>query len=781
MTTAGLARRLLRHRWRSAALLCGLVAVATTPVVGLAVIERSVHRAVLDGLSDSMGGRRAVFQILDREEAAPVLAGEEGLDYVRDQPVVVGLSRAETPATMRSTSAADLRLGRLTSGRWPTKTDEVAISRVVAAALDVSVGDVVQVSFDDRSVGRTVTAVVGSSSDPDQPLVLGLDTTVGPRDASTVLTDRTVTADPELSALLERRVISGSSVRGLVDSEAAALAGNLAGGLVLPWPGAAMFVVALVAPVLIVLARRSRPDTHALRAAGMGATKAFDLFGSAALAMTGAGLAAGIGASVAVLRLSRGMVSHTLGQDWTVVEVPWVYVLRVSATVVGAVCVGVFWLPRRHVAGPASWATWLAVPRWVGLAVIVVWPVLIAAWMTRSAPVGVAGIWGGAVSAVLPFALPQLQRRPRTPSTRRLVDGIGASLVPIGCVVAFITWVSTSYSADYTHAGISSIAGSVAPQPPGSLLLYKVPAGAADVLAITYGELGGKQLTNYVLPVDADRLVRAADVGLAECLLDGRMRSIDDHPPGCWPADSVAPLNIVAFAEQPSAAGITADPSLIDDGLIGVITFTPGSANPGTTRLVEAVPDGLLGGNMPGAVIDQGGPMAVELGVVPGDARLMAFLDFATLDAHARARFRSAVRQVASGAQVVEDSAYYANANTNIAIGRAVAVVGSAVLAFVIAVGGGSIVEANNEIRRTLVDIGSSRRRRRLVSAHLLVRPLGVTIAAAACGRVSAWITGVHDGSDFGTIWMLPAVVATVAWLAVGVAFASTPGVNRSS
>jgi hypothetical protein len=352
---------------------------------------------------------------------------------------------------------------------------------------------------------------------------------------------------------------------------------------------------------------------------------------------------------------------------------------------------------------------------------------------------------------------------------------VGASFVPIACVCGALTWIATAYSADYTHAAISSVEGSPAPQPPGSLLLYKVPSSAAAALDATYRQLGGRRTETYLLPVDAERVVRAASARLTMCLLDGRVTSLGPIPPDCSTPESASDVNVIALTDAPGVADVVADPTLIEEGRVGVLSFLPESPVPQQKRLVDAAADAQLGGNMPGAVVALESRTAREWGLTAGDSRLLAFIDFSVLDRHDQALFRSAIRQLASTAQVAEDSEYYMMANRNLAIGRAIALAGACVLAFVIALGGGSIVEANASLRRTLVDIGASRRQRRRLALQLVTAPLAATFLAAAAGWLSAWITGIHDGSGFGWVWVLPALAATIAWAAIGRSFLSVP------
>jgi uncharacterized membrane protein len=706
--------------------------------------------------------------------AGAALNNRSDLISVRDDTCVVSAGGAELPASLRTVSAPNAEIEKLLRGRRPADRSEVTVSQFIATSLDVDTGSEVVALSGDVAAPAIIVGITTTPADRRASVVIAFDPELDPSEATTLLTDTDIAADPKVVSLFANRSLTLSRVASLANEEASAGGDDLLSVLDLPLPGSVVTIVAVVGLVLLLVSQRTRSERAALEAAGMGPTRVARLFAHAAMLLSTTGVLLALIVGWVLARLGRSQISKRLGQDWSDVTAPWDHLFPFAVAILSALAAGLYLGPSVHRSGLRF--PRIALARRTAVVLIVVWAPLIGLWLVGLLPVGVAGVWGAVAAIAAPFALGVPRLLEPTPGRRRFTSVMVVSLMPIMVIGVATTWLATKYAADFAHESKSAIADSALPQPPGSLLVYEAPSASADVLSGAYQRFGGRDVEVFAMPVETERQFRASSRLLTGCMADGGLTDWSLVGPSCVPSDSSSPINVFLLSLNDPTAGVTADPALIEAGEIGVLMFTPTSGGNAVENVsVSAVPDPRLGGNMPGGVVGVDSPIASRLGMTPGSGRLVAFLDFASLDDRDQASFRSLIRKVAGAAQVVDDSGYYLGAGQSLAISRVIAIAGAALAALLVGFGGGAVVEAQRSSRRALIDIGSNSQQRRRIARRVTVVPIIATTSASAFGLFSAWITGVHTGAGFGYTWLLPGSAAVLAWISVGRAFAATP------
>jgi hypothetical protein len=235
----------------------------------------------------------------------------------------------------------------------------------------------------------------------------------------------------------------------------------------------------------------------------------------------------------------------------------------------------------------------------------------------------------------------------------------------------------------------------------------------------------------------------------------------------------MSPINTIALTDEPATAGLRADQGLVENGAIGVLTFTGDSVAATSTATEPATPDPVLGGNLPGAVVGVDSPLARRLHLVPSGGQSLVLLDFDSLPDAARARMRSIIDRTSSTAQTAE--AYNDTALQLRAIATAVALGATAVLLLVVTTVGLAFLASQRDLRRILGRLAVNRRRRRAFGMRLLLIPLAAQVAALAVARFCAWLAGARGGGGFGWLWTLPGLAGLLACLAIAVAYGKAP------
>ena len=775
MTAFMLLRRLIVRRWRQALLTSALVATLCVPLVASAIFAETSRRAIETSAAASLGGYRYAIQVMDGEAVNPVLGLRDDLVYVRDESAVASRDDAQVPTTVRAVSRTGTRLAELTAGEWPARPGEVTVSRFVAESLGAEIGSEIELP----SGNVDVVGLTASSSDRAESTVLALDDSM-PIDAATlILTNSDVFADPRINALGELQLLTVRTVDLHAADNGEMGAKLLMRGLQLPWYAAAAVLAAMVLPVLGLQALRTREDVDALMAAGMGRERAARIFGYAAVVTVVAGFVLGSLIGVVGAVLARDAAATLVGQWWASVALPWRYLAAFAVGAMGLIALvvlGAPWLTTR-LGSAVRWRPRLRRSRAALLAVT--WVVVTGLWWwTGIVPFQVAGIWGCFVALVLPIVVGYPRLVDRSVARRRVAEKVTFAMLPVMMAASGTIWLFTSVAASSTHEAISSVESSGIPQPAGSLLAYQVPGVAAEGVVAAYRAVGGRDVSVHVLPSESEQQFRAASATLVTCMIDLGITDTINAPSNCTPHDTVAPVNLLTLSDSVGREEVRADPTLIKDGALGILVYQPGSSDAVRLEKVQATGEAQLGGNMPGAVVNPRSALAKRLGIVPGDGRLVAFLDFGGLSVAQQAQFRSALGRIAPAAQVAEEGEFYARANAARTMGWVAAVVGALVVVLVIAFGGGAVVAADAVTRRNLLDLSAVRSKRRRLSRRLLFAPGVSVVVASLCGLGSAWILGVHDGTGMGSVWVLPSLAALAAWVLVLRAYMSTPQVR---
>ena len=775
MTSAILVRKLLRHHWKMALLLASLTASITTPLVALEIVTATTRAAIEQSADSSMGGYRYALQVVDKAAVNPVFAHRDDLVFVRDEPGEVASDDAAVDVTVRTVRDPGVALGVLVEGVWPSASDEVVISRAVSEALDSGVGDDVTLSSIRRA---TVVGIAASPADRAERSAFGFDAGLTLDAATILLTNSEVLRDPEVRSLGDRRLFTLRTAALATDQSGVVSTSLIMRGLSVPWPVGAVILLAVVLPVMGLLAVRSRSDIDSMVAAGMDRTRAGRVFGLAALLSVFCAVVLATGAAVLVVSTMSSEIASVVGQDWLSVSLPVRSMAGLVTLSLAGVALAGVGLPSLGL-GQVGVLRWRPRVRRTRAGVLAgAWILVVGLWMLGVVPWIVAAAWGGVTSCLFPAAVGYPRRLDGSAAARRrVVQAVSRSMLPVVLPSVLIVWLATSVSADAIHESQSAVSMSGMPQPAGSLLAYEIPRDAAASAISEYRRLGGAEVVEYMLPAESAARVRAASATLVRCMQEAGTRNVMSVPPECVPMDSVSPMNLIALTG--GSDGVVADPTLISDGGIGVITFSGDSPDATGLGSVAARPDPLLGGNMPGAVVGAGSAFAVEHGLAASDSRLVAFLDFSELSVRDQARFRAALSRIAPAAQTADEGEFYARASGFRVFGRVVAVGGGVLGALLVAFGGGAVVAAASVTRRNILDLSQVASERRRLARRLLWTPLLATAFAAVAGLGSAWISGVHDGSGFGVVWLLVPVLVAVTWVLVVRAFMSDAAAGR--
>lgn len=778
MTARFLLYRLVRFRLHAVAGLAGTALILAAASLLTNVLEASVTTAAEQSIRTENGDRKFAVQVLDQQSALPVLSRRTDL-----LPVVDGASRVVVPdadslADLRVVDDPSARMGLLTEGSYPDRPGEATVSSSLATSLGLHVGQEAVLVPDEAGEGQRIriTGVTSSPAHADDVTVVLMRNEVDPREATAFLTDTDPFADESLSPLLEQRALNGRTVARLGQDEGAATRTALLSHLGYAAVILGILSLCLILSLLATLGRQARRDVAALQASGMTPVDSWRLVGYAATYAVLAGTVLGSCLALAAVTMGSSYISGLLGQDWQTIAVSWEPFAVYAVGIPSVVLLVVLALPPILLTGGRRQLPEVNLSSRSAACVVALWVVIVGLTVAQILPVQIGGVWGAAAAFVAPALIGTLAVRGAARGERRVIHAVTRAMMPILVVTALLIWGATTYSAAAAHNAISMRDTSAAVQPPGSLLVYEVPSASGLVLSEEYRRLGGERVAPYILPVESSAQVRAASALIVDCMRRGNITNPDYVDPTCVPYDSASTVNIVALSSGTSSQVITADPSLIEGGRLGLLVFTPQSGG-AAVQITESLasPDALLGGNMPGAVIPVDGTLAKSLNLRAADSELIAFLDFAALPLRAQARFRSDVARLAGAAQVAEERSQYGDVAVQFAISRASAATGVCLLLLLLGFGGATVITSHARLRRTLTDIGCLPRQRRVLVTRIFATPVATVIVAAGLGRFSAWLQGVHDGTGFGWLWLLPGSAALVACVALGLAFYRVP------
>ncbi|WP_433720603.1 hypothetical protein ACQP2Y_36125 [Actinoplanes sp. CA-051413] len=776
MTTRFLVGKFIRFHFAAVCGLAGTAFVLAIAFAGANILQASVTAATEQAVAADAGGRAFAVQVLDEQQALPVLSRRTDLLAVIDSAGKAASRNAESPAGLRFVSDPTAELGLLVEGRYPVRPDEATISSFLADALGLRVGDE-SIVTDAKSQKHPVrvSGITSSPANDDDLTVVLLSDDVDAREATVFLTHADPFTDRELGPLLDRRVLKGRTVEILAEDEGSSTRSAVLSMLSYATPALSAISISLILALLAMSAYKVRRDASALQASGMERVRSWRIVGYAGAAAVLMGTVSGSILTLAAATVWRSHLSAIFGQDWQTIAASWlplaVYVAGVPTLVILVLHTApAYLLSRRRRRIPR-----ISVSARVASAVMAVWAVMLGLTLARVLPVQVGGAAGAAAVVVAPVLIAHLASRSAGTAERRVVRMVAHALLPVVIVAALLTWVTTMQSAAGSHNAISMRETSPMVQPSGSLLLTEVPSKSGDVLRASYRRLGGKSVVTYRLPDETSTMVRAASAELTGCMKRMRSTRLSEVDLTCFPPHSIAPINIIALSSGDSTAPLTADPSLIQSGVVGLLTLAAGSDV--TSRIEEspASGDALLGGNMPGAVLPAEGALAHSLKLRATNGEFIAFLDFAKLPTVSQAQFRSDVARLASAGQVAEERSQYEGADIHLALARAWSASGGLLLVVLLGFGGATIVSVQARLRRTLIDIGGLPRRRRMLTAQIFAVPMVSVIFATGLGLCSAWLQGVHNGAGFGLIWLIPGGASLAAIAALGIAFHRVP------
>jgi hypothetical protein len=207
---------------------------------------------------------------------------------------------------------------------------------------------------------------------------------------------------------------------------------------------------------------------------------------------------------------------------------------------------------------------------------------------------------------------------------------------------------------------------------------------------------------------------------------------------------------------------MVAEPAMLTGDRIGLL-FPPRTEDGAWTSDTFGgfSPRAGLGGNIPAVLVPEDSPLAERLGLRPGGAHGILFVDFGALPEQEKSKFRYTVARVAGGAGVSEAAGSDEGAQSTFLL--FVATCASLLLGALLAALAWSTFLAGGRTLRLLAELGMSNARRRTFMLRLVILPFASVLIAALTARVSAGVLGRAATGDYGWSWSLPALAAAVA------------------
>lgn len=748
-------------------------------VVALATVRDSAEDAILDSVRADLGHRSYAFQT-GHPEAIRAVTDVPDASPVEDETGDVASGDLSTAVLVRQTTDASLHMGVLVLGSWPDQPGEAVISQDVAASLNISLGQPVEI----RAGGiRTSPQVVGFLVDPadrsDRTVALLLPPEVEHFQPTRWLRDSDFYEVAELQPFLDRRTATYSSLDSLLADVANNQPRFLSAMRFLPVGVGILFGI-LVCAVTATFWRRWSHDVEALVAAGMPAALGWRRVLTAVVGALVVGELAGAAAVVGLIYLARNPVSAWLGQDWVSVVVPWqeplvLMVVTIMAATLTLPTVRLTRWTSRFVSHPALRKR-VATPVALGMSLIAVgvWVVSVRAALRPDGDT--AALWAALAAVVVAMAVPFLLTPALgmglPPASRSIVNHLNAGMRPVAAVAAAVVLVSGLWSAETTGAANRGEAMSSPLEPAGSYVISAMPDSAVGTLKQFYSELGGSEVVTYQIPDETSKNLRVTGPRLVECMSQNQAATLAEVPPTCLPAEADSPVNIVMIGEPGTLP--VADPGLLQDGEVGLLLFTGSHGRVTRMAITDAAPAVRLGGNLPGLVVAPDSDVARSFDLIPSGASEVVLLDFSSLTPHEQFMVRATVRRLAPGAQTVDgtDPTAYDRLRS---IANTVSFTGAAGAAILTLLGGLAMVVAHVLVRRTLLDLGAAPGPRRSIILRGAALPaLG---AASATGITYLTVTlGLqHTEVARGFLWCLPGLVVVLATAGIAVAFLRVP------
>lgn len=774
----GLTFSLLRYRRREAVVLVLLGLLLGATVCGLESVRLSALSAQERAVRADQGGAAFTVQA-GGPPARQALAGVPSLTRVSDASGSVSLGAATTPTAVRVVNEPGVALGRIIVGR-AAGAGEATVSLAVAQALDADLGDRIEIASDEGATRQAeLVGITVNEVDGDDATAVVVDVDLGVAQTDIWLSGSDPYLEPSLTELMDARTMTYRPTASLVEQARTNLPPGLSSLSYAPIAMALLLGVLLIG-TLAAMAPVARGDVSTLVQASMSPRSAWGLVVRVTVATLVLGIATGFALVSATLWLARYRISELIGHRWEGIELAWFALLGLVVTMLVAAAATMLVLGRaagsdaRTVRAPqvrAGGWRWAAVAAGCG----VVFLVVVSIQKATSASSSIAGYVPLAVLVVIgatPWLVGALVTWRLPPASRAVVRQFTAHLL-VATALAGIIAAGTAESGSRTvHNANVAEHLSRAPQPPGSFLIYEVPDRAATLLVERYRSLGGQDIDQFQLPDEAHRRLRVTSTRLVECMSEADTLNPDTVPDGCFPQETMAPVNSVVLALD--GDGPRSDPGLVDGGAVGLLEYvalTPEAASTGRT---EAQPDSSLGGNMPGLVVSPDSEIARRYELRSGGRRLVALLDFRSLSRRDQALVRGLVSRLAPGAQTA-DAADASSFDRERARGTTTEALGAALVLLALVAGGSALVAGQRRTLRTLVEIGAIERLRLRLLVLTVCVPVLTMALALPLAAWGTWLSGFPEPGAWGDLWALPVVAGLVGSAVVGLLLVRVP------
>ena len=767
---------LVRRRRTLSLLLVTMGAVLSVGLIGSATISRSASDAVSESTVASFGHRQFAVQSSDAS-VGHILDGQPDSGAVVDNQATLTFTGLSTDVLVRTTTDAALQLGILSSGTRPSEPGEIAVSRFLATALRIHLGDQVSLRSGDGDVvtGR-VTGTLVDPADASSRVVTELKAKSAQIRATRWLVTADLLSDRDLGGTVD--TVPGTQVASVNAAVAAAQENRpraLADLSFLP----AVFGVLLGGVLLtfvVGLATSWPTDAVALRAAGMSSRAAWGIFMRWLLLCVACGEAVGAVAAVILVTATKGAVSRRLGQDWVHVSEPLTAIGVLLGTTAVVAIVGpsiVRWVSSQHSLGAGTRARAQArgasVVSLVFAAALFGWLLLVVVDVRAGGGFLLAAFSGAVVCATAPLVLQWLASRGLTPSVAKVQRALSADMRQVTAVCSVVVFAAALWSArTYSEAAQSQYHDNPM-QPRQSLVLSEMPDSAIAVVGALYREYGGREVLRYQMPREQSRVVRVTSPGLIGCLEARSAKTPDEAPASCWPRRTASPINAIGLAR--GIGTVRADPGLVTGGKVGLIVLDTRSPEPiQKMSVVDASTDQHLGGIVPGLVVPRTGPLATQLRLEPSGVSEMIMLDYIRLTPEERLRLRAEVGRVAPTALVNDGTgpSAYDRARLAASLGG---LFGGVLGGTLLLLGGYAALQTARVARRVLQELGPLAGLRWSLMGRWVAVPATATVLAGVLALVTASWGGRVTQFPFGPLWAAPVALSLVAVAVLGTWF----------
>lgn len=743
-----------------------------TLTVGTAAISSSARDAITESAAANLGGRISVLQT-DDADAQRILARLDGTSPIVDSSGYLTTDVGSLDVTLRITDDPSLVLGTLVEGARVEGDGDVLVTRSLAQALHASVGDdVVIAQGDDSPLHARVAGIIINTADAGARTVQVIGKSSEVSSASRWVSTRDLSsAYPELEPYLSAFTAITASRKVIEEAALENLPPAVSALTYIPAGGAVIMLV-LIASVAVAMIRTWSRDIDALVAAGLSAKRAWRIIATTATALLLLGALLGVAMVLAAIHAARTTISGALGQDWETISIPFLTIALLALALVALRVVAVP-LGQRLAAIRTRNPSVFAFPRWLALLALLVAcaAVLVIAyalhpWGGMSGDGRALALVGAIVLiASLPFLISRTVGVGLPRATRRLTEITTSSFAVVCAACAVVALGTSTWSAlEFSDAAQGESASEDSAQPSGSLLISAIPNSSIDQLRQRYERLGGASITSYELTSDGDAVWRATSPAAVACGEAGGLAV--DAVMEC------GDLLLIAIGGPGTATRST--PSLTDDGTVGLVAIDPANRTIGHALTIDATVDSDLGYLMPGIVVSPNDPTIEELAIRGSGLSMVLVEDFDALPVSDRLAMRSQVLTLSPTANLSDatlPTAYDQIRST----ATGVALVGAAIAALILLLGGGAIVLAQDATRQALIDVGLASSLRVSIAARWAAVPatslaLGVVLTTAVA--TGGWSKPL---GSVGWPWVVPYIIGLLAVLAVVRAYLQPP------